>query len=120
MLVWVAIVFEVATIGGAGLAKFANATMWTGLFEGWGYPRGFSYVVGSLEVAGAILLLVPLSSSYAAGLLIAIMTGALGTVLSHPGQLGPVAPVIHLALLVAIAVLRWPSRKARRPLASGS
>jgi uncharacterized membrane protein YphA (DoxX/SURF4 family) len=121
-VVWVAVVFEALTMGSAGLAKYADAAMWTGLFDGWGYPQGLSYAVGAFEVTGSILLLVPVLSSYGAGLLISIMVVALGTVLLQPGQLGPGAPLMHLVLLVPIAALRWRSRwrVGRRPATSAT
>lgn len=107
---WGAILFEVVAMGGAGAAKFLDAATWSAWFSGWGYPPGFSYVVGTLEVAGALLLIPPRSSSYAGGVLIVVMLGALVTVLLHPGRLGPGAPLIHMAVLVPVVVLRWRSR----------
>ena len=107
---WVALLIEVVALGGAGAAKFLNAGVWSGWFAAWGYPYGFSYVVGALEVCGALLLIPARSSSYAGGGLIVVMLGALLTVLRNPGQLGPSAPLVHIVLLVSIVALRWKSR----------
>ena len=104
------VLFEVATLGGAGVAKFLNATVWSAWFAAWGYPSGFSHVVGAVEVGGALLLIPARSSSYAGCVLLVVMLGALTTVLRHPGQLGPSAPLMHGALLTLIVALRWRSR----------
>ena len=111
------VLFEVVTLGGAGVAKFLNAAAWSAWFASWGYPPGFSYVVGVVEVGAALLLIPARSSSYAGGVLLLVMLGALVTVLRHPGQLGPGAPLLHGALLMVIVALRWKSRL--RPDGSG-
>jgi putative oxidoreductase len=116
-LVWLLIVVEAVAMGGAGAAKFLAAETWDGLFATWGYPAGFSRFVGAIEIAAAIGLLLPRFSSYAGVVLIIVMVSALITVLLHPGSLGPVAPVVHMAVLVTIVVARWP-RRAGGPVGS--
>ncbi len=108
--VWVLIVAEMLGMGLAGAAKFLAPDVWTALFEGWGYPARFAFVIGGTEAIAALLLLVPRMASYAALLLIVVMLGALGTVLTHPGNLGPVTPVIHIVVLATIAAARWKDR----------
>ena len=109
-LVWAMVAFEVVAIGAAGVAKFAAADVWNGLFAGWGYPPGFSYVVGCLEIGGSLTLLVPRLAGYGGVLLLGIMLAALGTVLLHPGSMGPVAPLIHIVVLAVVVRVRWRSR----------
>ena len=106
---WILIVLEWLGMGGAGLAKFMGDT-WVTMFIGWGYPAWFTYVVGIGEVSLASALLVPRLASYAAMGLIAIMVGALATVLIHESSLGPLGPVIHMGVLVVILRTRWSRR----------
>jgi uncharacterized membrane protein YphA (DoxX/SURF4 family) len=106
------IVVAAAGIGIAGLTKFLQPQRWTGLFAGWGYPPAFSFLVGVAEIAGAVALLVPRLSPYAALLLGGVMAGALATLLLHPnGPLGwGMTPLFYLVLLLVIGVQRWPRR----------
>ena len=108
--IWVLVVVELVGMGAAGLLKFVNPELWTGLFLGWGYPAWFTFVVGAAEVFGVLLLLVPRLAGYGAVLLMVIMLGALGTVLTHPGQMGPTTPAVHLVVLAVILWARWPRR----------
>ena len=110
-LLWMLTVVDAAFMTLAGWAKFGNPDAWTGMFEGWGYPAWFSFVIGAGELGLALVLLVPRFASYAATGLIVIMLGALGTVLVHSGgRMGPEPPLIHLVLLTIILVSRWKIR----------
>jgi putative oxidoreductase len=74
-------------------------------FEQVGLGQWFRYFTGTLEVIGAVGLLVPKFSRWAALLLAVVMAGALVahfTVLHSP----PTAALIMLALAVLIAWLR--------------
>ncbi len=88
------------------------------MFEGWGYPGWFALVIGAGELGLAIVLLAPRFASYAATGLVGIMLGALGTVLLHPGRMGPEPPLLHLTVLAIIIVARW--QKRWRPVPSGT
>lgn len=109
--VWVLVVLEVLLMGLAGLAKFTSAA-WPSMFEGWGYPRPFAYLIGALECVGALALLVPRLTTYAAAGLMVIMLGALWTVTTTTFEtgLGPGMPLLHLALL---GILAWARRRER-------
>ena len=75
---WIVNVLAAAAFVAIGLAKF-GIPEWAINFERWGYPDGFYMVIGALEIAGGVLLLVPRLSSYAAALLGAILIGAAAT-----------------------------------------
>ena len=107
---WALTVADAAAMGAAGMSKFANPAGWTSMFEGWGYPPSFAFVIGAAEVVLAFVLLVPRFAAYAAAGLILIMLGALGTVLLHPGPMGPVPPLAHVVALGIILAARWRSR----------
>ena len=114
-LLWLVTLLEAAGMGFAGWSKFGNAEGWTGMFENWGYPPWFAFVIGASEMAGAAVLLVPRLATYAAGFLAVIMLGALGTDIVV-GALGVAAPILNLVALTIIGLARsnqrWkPGRK---------
>jgi putative oxidoreductase len=82
------------------------------MFESWGYPAWFAFVIGASEMAGATLLLLPRLATYAAVFLAVIMLGALATDIVV-GALGAGTPLFHLVALVIIAFSRRNQR--RRP-----
>jgi len=106
---WLVSILETLAMGLAGLSKFSGAR-WQGLFASWGYPVWFSYVIGTMEVGGALCLLAPGLAVRAALMLSVIMIGAVVTLLTHPGPMGWMTPVIHLFILIAIAAARHKSR----------
>lgn len=75
---WIVNILAAAAFVAIGVAKFGLAE-WAINFARWGYPDGFYMVIGALEIAGGVLLLVPRLSSYAASLLGAILIGAAAT-----------------------------------------
>ncbi len=111
VLLWVAILLELVTLGGAGVAKFSSPT-WPEMFIGFGYPGWWALVIGVLEVGGALALLIARTRAWSAILLMAIMVGALFTVLTNESRLGTLQPVIHLG---ALGFILWRSRIRREP-----
>jgi len=96
-----------------GIGKF-RGTFWQQSFARWGYPDGFYMVVGSAELVGGLLLLVPKLSSYAALGLMGIMICASATH-ALAGQTARImAPVPWGVTMAVIAWLRWPSRAGAR------
>jgi uncharacterized membrane protein YphA (DoxX/SURF4 family) len=87
----------------AGILKLTGNPMMVQIFAVIGIGQWFRYLTGVLEVTGAIGLLIPGLSGYAALLLAAVMTGA---VLSHLAILGG-SPVIPLVLLAASLLVAW-------------
>ena len=69
----------------AGGAKFGSP-MWPRMFERWGYPDHFYLIVGAVEVAAGLALLVPRLASPASLVLIVIMIGAGATHAMHGEQ----------------------------------
>lgn len=82
------------------------------MFTRWGYPDWFSPLVGAAEIAGAIGLLFRKVAFFSAIWLIAVMTGALVTLLTHRGDpLGwGATPSVYILILSAIAAARWADR----------
>jgi hypothetical protein len=89
----------------AGFSKLAGAPETVAMFDVIGIGQWFRYVTGVLEVAGAVLLLVPALAGAGAMLLAAVMVGAvLATVLVVGGS--PLLPLVLLAVLALIAYAR--------------
>ena len=86
----------------AGSGKLLGGADMIALFDAVGLGQWFRYVTGSLEVLGALLLIVPGKSAFGALLLACVMAGA---VVTHLAVLhtAPTAPVVLLALTALIA-----------------
>ena len=86
----------------AGGSKLAGAPAMVDMFEKIGFGQWFRYLTGSLEVAGAALLLLPRTAAIGGWLLAAVMIGAIGTHLFIiGGNPAPAAVLFVLAITVA-------------------
>lgn len=96
---------------------FGRSEVWAGRFEGWGYPDGFSYVVGGFEVLFGLALLAPKVAGIGAAGLIVIMVGAVGTHVLHGEPFW--GPAVLGLLLAIVAYVRRPPflRKAENSVA---
>jgi putative oxidoreductase len=97
-----------------GVLKLAGSEPMVTLFADIGAGRWLRHVVGVLELAGAIGLLIPAVAGVAAAGLTALMAGALITRVAVLG--GP--PVLELLFLVAVAALAYHRRGQLRSLAA--
>jgi putative oxidoreductase len=109
VILWILTIFGAPTMGLAGFSKLGHPAQWQGRFVAWGYPAWFSSVIGGVEMLSAVLLLVPRTAPYAATALVAVMLGALYTVLTRPNDMGWHAAFTQLAVMSAIAALRLKS-----------
>jgi uncharacterized membrane protein YphA (DoxX/SURF4 family) len=82
-------------------------------FEEFGYPPWFAVFTGLLEVAGAVLIVIPVTRFHGAALLACVMAGAVFTHVRAEqfGMLLP--PVMLLVLASVVAWLRCPCVKTR-------
>ena len=94
-----------------GSQKLMGEAEVTANFDRWGIPGFMLYVIGTLEVLGAIGLFIPRLAGLAASGLILLMVGALFTHLTH-GEYG-------MALL-PVAVMEPPSAHATRTSMPGA
>ncbi len=113
VMLWSVTVLVAALMALAGLAKFTRPEVWTGMFEDWGYPAWFAFVIGGAEFVGAFLLIFPRLATYAATALTIIMAGALVTVIMNSSSLGVGSPIANIVLLSMIGAVRWRSRWTR-------
>jgi hypothetical protein len=87
---------------GAGLFNMVGTPATRRDFVRWGYPAWWGLVTGSLEIAGAVLIAVPVTR--AAGLILgaAILSAAALTLLRHR-EFSHLVPVAGFAVLLALA-----------------
>jgi len=90
----------------AGGNKLAGNPQMVGLFDAIGIGQWFRYVTGGLEVAGAVLLLIPALSGVGGLLLTGVMAGAVATHLFIIGG----NPALPVALLAGSAFVAWLRR----------
>jgi putative oxidoreductase len=106
---------------GAGLVKVTGSPAMVTMFAEIGAGQWLRYFVGTVELAGAIGLLVPRLCGLAALGLVALMIGAAAT---NVGVLGepPCLPIAYLLVAAAVAWRRWPDTRAlvRTLLKSGA
>jgi putative oxidoreductase len=86
----------------AGGSKLAGADQMVDLFDKIGFGQWFRYLVGTLEVAAVVGLLVPRLAGLAALGLVGLMVGAVATELLIGGN-----PVSALAFGVLAALVAW-------------
>ena len=93
----------------AGTMKLTGNPMMVQMFGAIGIGQWFRYLTGTIEVVGAILLLIPSLAVVGAVPLALTMVGAIITHLFIVGG-NPAAPIVLLAATATIAWARWPSR----------
>ncbi len=98
-------IFVAVAFFAAGGAKLATAKPLLDQFREFGLPRVAMYVVGALEIAGAIGLFVEGVAPWAALGLTALMVGAVANHLKAKHAFGKCAPSAVLAVLTAVLVL---------------
>ena len=92
----------------AGFAKLSGQPMMVDTFDKIGIGQWFRYVTGGIEVASAILLLIPRLTPVGAALLVCAMCGAL---LTHLLLIGG-SPMPALVLGCFPAIILWGRRGA--------
>lgn len=91
----------------AGGMKFAAVPFEVAGFARFGYPLWFMYVVGALQLLGAVLLWTRGCVALGAGLLAVLMVGAVGShLLAGDPALMPLPAFVLLILLSGVAYAR--------------
>ncbi|CAN7554390.1 DoxX family protein [Bosea sp. LjRoot9] len=101
---WSLKVLLAAVFLAAGVAKLAGVPMMVENFEHLGLGQWFRYVTGTLEVIGAVVILLPAFAAFGGVLLAAIMVGAtLAHLFAIPGSRIPAIVLFALSALVVLA-----------------
>jgi len=98
-----------------GFLKLSGNVQLVGLFEAIGLGQWFRYLTGTLEVAGAFLLLIPRTSGLGALMLAGVMVGA---VVTHVFIVGG-SPLPAIILLVVTGIVAWGRRQRTMNLLTG-
>jgi putative oxidoreductase len=115
------VVLWILQIGAAGMFlmvgffKLSGDPQMVALFDAIGLGQWFRYVTGSLEVLGAVLLLVPRLSGLGALLLVGVMLGAVPTHLFVVGG----SPLPAIILLIVTGVTAWGRRQRTMNVLAG-
>jgi uncharacterized membrane protein YphA (DoxX/SURF4 family) len=100
---WALQILAAAVFLAAGIPKLLGAAQMVEVFQKVGLGEWFRYVTGLLEILGAIGLLIPRYTFYAACLLAVVMVGALVAVFAVLG----VSPAPAGVLLVVTATIAY-------------
>jgi putative oxidoreductase len=115
---WLVSLFLAFVFMRAGVDKFSDDSGWARAFVVWGFPAWFRVLIGALEVAAALLLLVPRAAPVGAILIIVIMLGGMGTHIVHDQARHVRSEVLPIILATAILYARRDALAAllrRRP-----
>jgi len=102
-VLWTLQILSAAMFLFAGSLKLMGEPMMVQAFGAIGLGQWFRYVTGGIEVASAILLLIPALAAYGAAVLALTMVGA---IITHVFILGG-SPLIPIVLLGATATIAW-------------
>ena len=105
---WILQLLAAAAFMAAGGFKLAGAPQMVQLFEQVGFGQWLRYVTGGLEMAGAVLLLIPARAAWGGLLLAVVMAGA---VFTHLVLIGG-SPIPALLLLAVTATVAWLRRES--------
>ena len=112
---WVVQVLLALAFLGAGAGKLMGSADMVALFTAIGIGQWFRYVTGILEVAGAVLIVVPKTRSLGAALFVPIMLGAIATnIMLHTTLIPP------LVLLLLSSFVVWGRRRELAQFIPGS
>ena len=93
----------------AGTMKLSGNPMMVQMFGVIGLGQWFRYLTGTIEVVGAVLLLIPSVAIYGAVPLAATMVGA---ILTHLFIVGG-SPLVPILLLASTSTIAWARRNGR-------
>src|SRR5580765_2652689 len=115
VLLWVLQIAAAGMFLMVGFLKLSGNAQLVGLFEAIGIGQWFRFLTGTLEVAGAFLLLIPRTSGVGALMLAGVMIGAVVTHLFVVGG----SPLMAIILLVVTGVVAWGRRERTMNVLSG-
>lgn len=103
-IVWGVRILLALAFGAAGIAKLAGVPQMVQVFDAIGVGQWFRYLTGTVEIVGAVLLLIPATGFFGGLLLGATMVCAVAIHLVVIG--GSPVPAVALGLLSAFVAWR--------------
>jgi putative oxidoreductase len=107
-VLWTLQILSAAMFLFAGGLKLAGAPLMVQEFGVIGLGQWFRYFTGTIEVASAVLLLIPSLAAYGAAALFVTMIGAIVTHLFIVGG----SPLIPIVLLASTGTIAWTRRRS--------
>ena len=105
LISWILRIAVAVVFLSVGASKFDAAGFWVKFFDQLGFGAWFRYLTGILQIAGALLVLLPRTFPIGIGLLACTMAGAVAIWIVRFGAPGnAIIPGIVLVALVAIGV----------------
>jgi len=103
LITWILRIAVAVVFFSVGSSKFDATSMWVKLFDQIGFGQWFRYLTGTLQIGGAVLVLVPRTFLAGIGLLALTMVGAAAIWIGRFGQVGnAIIPLVVLAALVVV------------------
>ncbi len=109
IVIWLVAIVLVLLFATQGFAKFSSTHRWAHDFANWGYPVWFRILIGALELAAAVVLLIPRTAGYGAGVIVVIMLGGMFTRVTHGDPTGIVHEIVPLTLALIVFFTRRPA-----------
>ncbi|NKB87685.1 MAG: DoxX family membrane protein [Acidobacteria bacterium] len=109
ILTWLLQILLGAVFVLAGTNKFQMWDGWADRFDPWGLAAWFLAIVAVSEALGGLLILVPRTAVFGAGLTTVIMLGAAFTHI-RTGDGSPWGVIILAGLSMTVVALRWRDR----------
>lgn len=91
----------------ASAGKLTNNPQVIEMFENWGYPNGFYFFIGILELLLAVLLLIPKTLKIAIFGILIILIGAMATHILNDPLLEVIRPTVFLVLLGGLYLINY-------------
>jgi putative oxidoreductase len=103
LITWILRVAVAVVFISIGTSKFDATSMWVKLFDQIGFGQWFRYLTGVLQIAGAVLVVVPRTFLAGIGLLALTMVGAAAIWIGRLGEFGnAIIPLVVLAGLLLV------------------
>ncbi len=115
-ITWFFTVALAVGIGYSGIAKFLDPDGWGRRFEVFGVSSDLLFITAAFEILGALLLLIPLTTSYGGFIILVIMSVAVWAHITS-GVGDPSTAAIYG--IIALALIWFRRGRAWRPGASG-
>ncbi len=117
---WLVALYMTQLVVPMGVVKFDPDGFWTAAFDRWGYPVWFRLLVGAIETAGGVMLVIPWLASWGGLAVTAVMVGAWVT-RANDGRWVDVAYITAYAAACGwIAFEWWGWRRPRWPASGDS